>query len=66
MGQRYHAGTEHVGERTWRVDDGYATLHEWAGVANLELDLFGRLQVVVLDWPGPLAIFTGRWMLIDV
>jgi len=37
-----------------------------AGVANLELDLFGRLQVVVLDWPGPLAIFTGRWMLIDV
>ncbi|PYO59714.1 MAG: hypothetical protein DMD70_11345 [Gemmatimonadetes bacterium] len=37
-----------------------------AGVANLELDLFGRLQVIVLDWPGPLAIFTGRWMLIDV
>src|SRR5947209_14507880 len=23
-----------------------------AGVANLELDLFGRLQVIVLDWPG--------------
>src|SRR5881628_1835852 len=37
-----------------------------AGVANLDLDLFGKLQIVVLNWPGPLAIFTGRWMLIDV
>src|SRR2546430_17732261 len=37
-----------------------------AGVANLELDLFGRLQVVVLDWPGALAIFTGLWVFIDV
>lgn len=37
-----------------------------AGVANLDLDLTGKLQVVVLNWPGPLAIFTGRWMLIDV
>ena len=37
-----------------------------AGVANIDLDLFGRVQVLVLNWPGPLAIFTGRWMLIDV
>ena len=37
-----------------------------AGVANVDLDVLGRLQVVVLNWPGPLAIFTGRWMLIDV
>src|SRR2546422_298464 len=37
-----------------------------AGVANLDLDLFGKLQIVVLNWPGPLVIFTGRWMLIDV
>jgi hypothetical protein len=37
-----------------------------AGVAHLDLDLFGKLQVIVLNWPGPLAIFTGRWMLIDV
>ncbi len=37
-----------------------------AGVANVDLDLFGRIQVLVLNWPGPLAIFTGRWMLIDV
>ncbi len=37
-----------------------------ANVANLNLDLFDRLQILVLNWPGPLAIFTGRWMLIDV
>jgi hypothetical protein len=37
-----------------------------AGVAHLDLDLFGKLQVIVLNWPGPLAIFTGRWMLLDV
>jgi len=37
-----------------------------ATVANVELDLLGKLQVVVLNWPGPLAVFTGRWMLVDV
>jgi hypothetical protein len=37
-----------------------------AGVANIELDLLGKLQVVILNWPGPLAVFTGRWMLVDV
>ena len=37
-----------------------------AGVANVDFDVLGRLQIVVLNWPGPLAIFTGRWMLIDV
>ena len=37
-----------------------------ANVARVDLDLVGKLQLVVLNWPGPLAIFTGRWMLIDV
>ena len=37
-----------------------------ASVANVDFDLLGKLQVAVLNWPGPLAIFTGRWMLIDV
>jgi hypothetical protein len=37
-----------------------------ASVANVELDLLGKLQVVILNWPGPLAVFTGRWMLVDV
>jgi hypothetical protein len=37
-----------------------------AGIADLNLDLVGVVQLVVLNWPGPLAVFTGRWMLIDV
>jgi hypothetical protein len=41
-------------------------VHIVAGLANVGLDLFGTLQVVILNWPGPLAVFTGRWMLIDV
>jgi hypothetical protein len=37
-----------------------------ATVANAEFDVFNQLQVVLLNWPGPLAVFTGRWMLVDV
>jgi hypothetical protein len=37
-----------------------------ASVANLQLDLLGSALRFLLDWPGPLAIFGGRWMLIDV
>jgi len=37
-----------------------------ANLANIELDLLAMLQLVVLNWPGPLAVFTGRWMLVDV
>jgi hypothetical protein len=36
------------------------------GAAGLEFDLLGGVLQGVLNWPGPLAIFTGRWMLIDV
>jgi hypothetical protein len=34
--------------------------------AGVDLDLIGPIQQAVLNWPGPLAIFSGRWMLIDV
>lgn len=34
--------------------------------AGVQIDLLTPLQRAVLNWPGPLAIFTGRWMLIDV
>jgi hypothetical protein len=37
-----------------------------ASVAGVDLDVMGKVQVVVINWPGPLAVFTGRWMLIDV
>lgn len=37
-----------------------------ASLANIPLNLVDVLQLVVLNWPGPLAVFTGRWMLVDV
>ncbi len=37
-----------------------------AGVANIEIDVLGRLQIALLGSAGPFAIFTGRWMLVDV
>ncbi len=37
-----------------------------ASIANLQLDLVGTSQVVLLHGLGPLAVFTGRWMLVDV
>ena len=37
-----------------------------ASIANIDLDLFGMVQVVLLQGAGPLAVFTGRWMLVDV
>jgi hypothetical protein len=37
-----------------------------ANLANLELNLLALLQMVILNWPGPFAVFTGRWMLVDV
>jgi hypothetical protein len=37
-----------------------------ASIASLDLDLFTIAQGVLLLGPGPLAVFTGRWMLIDV
>jgi len=37
-----------------------------AGIANIDLNLFGAAQTVLVLGPGPLAVFTGRWMLVDV
>lgn len=34
--------------------------------AGVDVDLISPIQQAVLSWPGPLAIFSGRWMLIDV
>jgi ABC-type transport system involved in multi-copper enzyme maturation permease subunit len=37
-----------------------------ANIANLDLDLVSTVQLVLVQGVGPLAVFTGRWMLIDV
>lgn len=34
--------------------------------AGLESDFSVRIFMRLVEWPGPLQIFTGRWMLIDV
>jgi hypothetical protein len=45
---------------------GLIVIQVLAGVANVNLDLLVPMQHAFLSWPGPLAIFSGRWMLIDV
>jgi hypothetical protein len=60
------AGTSRTASIILASLGGLIVIQVLAGVANVDLDLFGHLQMVVLNWPGPLAIFTGRWMLIDV
>jgi hypothetical protein len=37
-----------------------------ASIANLDLNLVNAAQTVLLLGPGPLAVFTARWMLVDV
>jgi hypothetical protein len=37
-----------------------------ASIANLDLNLLGVLQAALILGPGPLVVFTGRWMLVDV
>ncbi len=37
-----------------------------ASAVGMGLDIVSVMQAGFLTWPGPLAIFTGRWMLIDV
>lgn len=45
---------------------GLVLIQVLAKVAGINLDLMALLQLVVLNWPGPFAVFTGRWMLVDV
>jgi hypothetical protein len=35
-------------------------------VASVEADIVSPVLAAVFVWPGPLAVFSGRWMLIDV
>lgn len=37
-----------------------------ANMANIDLDLFAVAQLLLVQGIGPLAVFTGRWMLVDV
>ena len=37
-----------------------------ASIASIDLNLVNTAQTVLLLGPGPLAVFSGRWMLVDV
>ena len=37
-----------------------------AEIASVDLDLFAVVQWLLMQGPGPLTVFTGRWMLVDV
>jgi hypothetical protein len=60
------AGTARTAGILLAVVGGVIVIQVFAGVANLQLDVVDHLQRVLVNWPGPLAVFTGRWMLIDV
>ena len=60
------AGTARTAGIILGVISAIVVVQVFASVANLELNLADHLQMVLTNWPGPLAVFTGRWMLIDV
>jgi hypothetical protein len=60
------AGTTRTAGIILGVISAVVLVQVFASIANLEWDLLGTLQIVFLQGPGPLAVFTGRWMLIDV
>ena len=37
-----------------------------AGAGEMGIDLFEGALNRVVNWPGPLSVFTDRWLLIDV
>lgn len=60
------AGTTRTASAILLVIGALIVIQVVARVADVDLDLVTRLQVLFVNWPGPFAIFTGRWMLIDV
>jgi len=60
------AGTTRTAGVILAVIGGLILVQVLVSAADVHLDLLTPLLTVSLNWPGPLAIFTGRWMLIDV
>lgn len=60
------AGTTRTAGAILAVIGGLILVQVLASAADVHLDLLTPLQGALMNWPGPLAIFTGRWMLIDV
>src|SRR2546430_17322999 len=58
------AGTARTAGIVLALIGGVMLVQVVANVARVDLDLMGKLQLLVLYWPGPLAILTGRWLLV--
>jgi hypothetical protein len=60
------AGTVRTAAYVLGVLGGVIALEVIANAAGANLHLLEKLVLVAVVWPGPLDVFTGRWMLIDV
>ena len=60
------AGTTRTAGYVLAILGGVVVVQVLASAAGMELNLIPFLGDRLLLWPGPLEIFSGRWMLIDV
>jgi hypothetical protein len=60
------AGTTRTAGYVLAILGGIVVVQVLASAAGMELNLIPFLSDRLLLWPGPLEIFSGRWMLIDV
>lgn len=60
------AGTTRTAGFVLGIVGGVVVVQVLAAAAGIELNLIPFLGDRLLLWPGPLEIFSGRWMLIDV
>lgn len=60
------SGTARTAGAILAVIGALAVVQVLAATANIDLGLVEAIQRIFVAWPGPFAVFTGRWMLIDV
>jgi hypothetical protein len=60
------AGTVRVAGIVLSVIGVMVVIQIMLGVAGTGIDLFGPVLNGLFAWPGPLDVFSGRWLLIDV
>lgn len=60
------AGTNRTAGFVLLLLGGIIVLQIAAAAVDVDLDIGGVLLRAVFLWPGPLEVFSGRWMLVDV
>lgn len=59
-------GTTRTAGLILAIIGGVVALQVVVSATGLDLDFITGVGQLVFNWPGPLALFAGRWMLIDV